>query len=99
VIIWKVSLQMVAVKEKEGLLKQMVVTTKVILEIMWPMAMGSISIQADINIRDSGKATFQMDEAKQSIPIRASIMDAFLTIENMEKGYLCKRDVFLKEIS
>jgi len=83
---------MVAVKEKEGLLKQMVVTTKVILEIMWP-------IQADINIRDSGKATFQMDEAKQSIPIRASIMDAFLTIENMEKGYLCKRDVFLKEIS
>jgi hypothetical protein len=90
---------MAVAKEKGDSSKQMVVTMKATLRITSPMATESISILVDTNTRVSGRVMFPMEEGKLSIPMKASITDPSSTIENMEREFLCKKDVSSKEIS
>ncbi len=51
------------------------------------MDMESILMLTDICIKDNGKIIFQMEKDKLSIQMVADIMDSFLIIKDMVKGY------------
>lgn len=90
---------MAAAREKADSSKPTGVITKATSRITLQMAMENTSILVGINIRVSGRAMFPMAKAKLSILMKASIMDASSTIENTEREFLCRRDVYSKEIS
>jgi hypothetical protein len=62
-------------------------TIKEILKITLRMDMESILMLTDICIKDNGKIIFQMEKDKLSIQMVADIMDSFLIIKDMVKGY------------
>jgi hypothetical protein len=62
-------------------------TIKEILKITLRMGMESILMLTDICIKDNGKIIFQMEKDKLSIQMVADIMDSFLIIKDMVKGY------------
>jgi hypothetical protein len=96
-IFYKVSSKMVDVKVKVDGLRPMEAIMKAILKIMSPTDKVDILTSTAINMKVSGKITYQMEKERLSIRMKAAIMDSFSIIKGMEKEFLLKRERHLME--